>query len=55
MQCRKEHFRKTFVLQNGTCIHLSVSFTERRGLMVNSPASYLLGPGFKSQPGDRLR
>jgi hypothetical protein len=28
--------------------------TERRGRMVNTPASYSGFPGFKSRPGDRL-
>jgi hypothetical protein len=28
--------------------------TERRGRVVDTPASYLGGPGFKSWPGDRL-
>jgi hypothetical protein len=32
--------------------HLSLSYkrTERRGRVVNTPASYLEGPGFKSLP-----
>jgi hypothetical protein len=29
-------------------------FTERRGRVANTPASYPGGPGFKSRPGDRL-
>jgi hypothetical protein len=28
--------------------------TERRGWLVNIPASYSEGPGFKSLPGDGL-
>jgi hypothetical protein len=27
---------------------------ERAGLVINTAASYLGGPGFKSLPGDRL-
>jgi hypothetical protein len=40
------------------CCHFSsfanLEFTERRGRVVSTPASYLGGPGFKSWPGDRL-
>jgi hypothetical protein len=45
------------------CFHLQAELstrchnaehTERRDRMVNTPASYLGGPGFKSRPVDRL-
>jgi hypothetical protein len=31
-----------------------IAGTERHGRVVNNPASYAGGPGFKSQPGDWL-
>jgi hypothetical protein len=33
---------------------ICVSRIERRGRVVNTPASYSRGPGFKYCPGDRL-
>jgi hypothetical protein len=36
-----------------TEIYLQVH-TERRGRVVNTSASYLGSPGFKSRPGDRI-
>jgi hypothetical protein len=32
----------------------SYRVTDRHGRVINTPASYSGGPGFKSQPGDRL-
>jgi hypothetical protein len=32
----------------------SLEFTERRGRVVSTPASYFGGLGFKTWPGDRL-
>jgi hypothetical protein len=38
---------------HGTCILITLCI-ERRGRVVNPPASYSGGPWFKSWPGDRL-
>jgi hypothetical protein len=42
---------KAVIFSLVTCHKLS---SESRGQMVNIPASYSGGPGFKSRPGDRL-
>jgi hypothetical protein len=36
------------------CVEKPERLTERRDRVVNTPASYSGGPGFKSLPGDRL-
>jgi hypothetical protein len=35
-------------------LSLSLSLTERRGLVANTPDPFSRGPEFKSRPGDRL-
>jgi hypothetical protein len=44
----------TFDEPTGPHVHNGHECTERRGRVVNTPASYSGGPGFKSQPGDQL-
>jgi hypothetical protein len=45
----------TVGLQNHSFLRFSqYEVTERRGRVVNTPASYSWGSGFKSRPGDRL-
>jgi hypothetical protein len=38
----------------GIAVTVCTCITERHGRVVNNPASYSGGPGFKSRPGDRL-
>jgi hypothetical protein len=45
----RPQFRDNFIPSNA-----DDKITEPRGRVINTPASYSGGPGFKSRPGDRL-
>jgi hypothetical protein len=53
--CRANLFslcRGTLNYMNGNYMNGKNGNIERRGRVINTPASYLGGPGFKSPPGD---